>query len=408
MINIDGDDGGEYDRERLQELDAAWAAAWPPVQAAADALESDALGLAVAGWAACADKYVNAVPLDADGYRPAFCEHQELIWERMIKLKALGVALCKATQMRGKAEERRARNCVHMLTRAMGGHGCGHFLGDTFECSGWSDSDAHIDAYLHEPPLEGDVESTVMLRLALCGTYGHEHDEKCFTSGVLQRLEVDVDYLHRVLERVLHVVAVLGDVLVCGDDHDFAEQWRTRVYHASPTLGEYLGPDLTLNKVLNALLREPGTPPFAPDEATEQLKPVEHPAVRAMLKSVKSRDRRLITAIGSPDRPPQHTCNSLLWEAGFKHVRKAKKACWAAMYVKWRSYVRMRGITLYWQEGTAKRLCAPAGSLPPRPKPLRNPADGIDGAADVYPNAADGVGLATDRAAFGADMGVAA
>ena len=69
----------------------------------------------------------------------------------------------------------------------------------------------------------------------------------------------------------------------------------------------------------------------------------------------------------------------------------------------------MRDIALFWQEETQKRLCAPAGTLPPRPLPVRNPADGTNtAAADVYPNAADGVGLATDRAAFGADMGVAA
>lgn len=348
-------DGNDWDRERMQELDAAWQAAWPPVQAAADALDSDALVDTAREWAACASRYVRAVPIDHEYPLPRFPEHNQLIWGHMINLKDLGVALCKATQMRGNDEEQRARKCVTALTGVMRTHD----LGDSIKCEGWADCETHIDPYLYETPLEGEVSSTLMLRLALCGTYPEDDMEEPgnFSDRVLQRIEVDVDYTHRVLERFLYVVASLGRFML---EPLTNEMWRRYLGHASYAIWDdpREGGGINTTTVLRDLLRAPG---LAVD-GWNQLKPVEHPAVRTMLKSIRSQNRRLIATIGSPDRPSQHTWNSLLWAAGDKHVRKAKKACYAALYAKVRAHVRMRGIALYWQEATEKRMCAEGGA----------------------------------------------
>lgn len=287
------------DETELQLLLGEWDAAWPALEAAAAALDHRGVGREGGKWAKRAIRFVARVPLEVqDSYDEeewyATEENVGHIWSRMIELSRLGAMLDRRTQEPDCCEA--ARHCSVNLSCAMTQamvNGCR--LGDVWNLKGWVDhADEEFDNHCHQYdycflPLEGHPEASLRMLLARCSSYC------CGDIGyyqILDRLQTDVDYPHRMLERLLLLIAGLARLpCVHNAYHEMVRDASNKEDEGDAGgIARYYD-SLTLRRVLYRF-----TTGIECEDSCGHLKPLKHPVARLMCAEMRESK-----AMGQPD-----------------------------------------------------------------------------------------------------------
>ena len=314
------------------------------VRSAATVLDDAQLGAEVDAWISLALDFVQAMPLvwHDDGDVAPFEEHRDLIWGQMCQLSWLGSEFCHLTLMPTTMGS--ARRCVAKLVFCMvrvGPIGDGP-IGDANVYKGWEDLCVHQKRYCFPLPFEGDAEASLFMLLGRCASYNHGDVEWYQIQDYLQD---NVDYTHRLLERILLLVASVGR-FACIDS-----EWHQLANDATFRTSEEYNMQLTTRRILYAL-RYPLDKPCVNDEL---LKPLKNPYARKMVGAMHL-VYRLAEIHGDGDHDARAT---EAYREGLEHINAVKKTFYRGRFHKWRT---LWTIAMYWQEQTAKRQCDTGGA----------------------------------------------
>tara|TARA_X000000368_G_C22982892_1_gene690739 strand:- start:62 stop:1120 length:1059 start_codon:yes stop_codon:yes gene_type:complete len=327
---------------------ADWESAMARVRSAAIVLDDAQLGAEVDTWIRLALDVVQAVPLvwqEIDDFVTALPseEHRDLIWEQMCQLSWLGSEICHLTLMPNTS--RSAHRCVTELVYCMigvGPVGVGGHIGNMTIYEGWEDQCMHQKRYCFPLPFEGAAYASLFMLLARCASY---NCGDVYWYQIQDYLQDNVDYTHRLLERILLLVASLGK-FKCVDS-----VWHELADDATFRTSEEYNEQLTTKGIFRALIY-PLDKPCCDDELLE---PLKNPYARKMVHAMRHA-HRLAKTHGDGSYDSRATA---AYREGKEHIKAVKKAFYRGRFRKWRT---LWTIAMYWQEQTAKRQCDTGGA----------------------------------------------
>lgn len=325
-----------------------WELATARVRSAATVLDDAQLGAEMDAWIRLALDFVQAVPVALQPVTYSFRtwepseEHRDLIWGQMCQLSWLASEICHLTLMPNTS--RSAHRCVAELVYGMvsvgpGGDGP---IGDPRVCMGWNDECVHQKRYCFPLPFEGAADASLSVLLARCASYNCGDVEWYQIQDYLQD---NVDYTHRLLERILYLVASLGKFKCVGS------VWHKLADKATFWTSEEYNEQLTTKWIFRALIY-PLHKPYCDDELLE---PLKNPYARKMVHAMR-RAHRLAKTHGDGSYDSRATA---AYREGKEHIKAVKKAFYRGRFHKWRT---LWTIAMYWQEQTAKRQCDTGGA----------------------------------------------
>lgn len=317
----------------------AWESTFGQLQFAVNALDYTQLRPGVNNWIRCAMHCVRAVPLmeDDDGCELPSESHRDRIWRHMCDLSNLGCKLCAATQWPTQLES--ARRCVALLADGMI---CGA-IGDTNLHSAWEDLCMYQRQYCFTQPFEGAPDASMRMLLARCASY---NTGDVYWSEIQDYLQVNVDYRHRMLKRLLLLIAALGQF------HCIDSVWHDLARDATFYTSEDYNDTLTLTKVLKSLMRPMSVWP----RKECLLQPLRDPNARQMVLLMRKENR---VQLAQRPRPSLATRQDCILREAKGHIQVVKTALYKSL---WRKWFTLHAIAFYWLENTQKRLCAPGGA----------------------------------------------
>jgi len=341
----------------------------------APALHDAVVQQAMAEWVRRAQRCVALVPLmevdrglNSEGLPEIVPsdDNAAAIWQVMHLLGGFCRQLCERTLSEGELKRARRAVAAACLCLQPNQHGSPYPVGDSQHSFGWWWSKPRREQELQWlEAIVGDPEASLRLLLTLCGCF---HGGNVCWPEILDHLQAHVDYKHRMLERILLLVASLSEM------RNVNQEWHYLAWFAS--CHDPVEPQpFPLGMILARLLLPAGT------HSCFQLTGLKDDDARRMVQSMNSA-LSLTRALPSPSRK---TIDAYVYNAGQRHVDAAKKAFYRGFYRK----MRLASTTVcFWRHVAAApdskaakaaiaRLAAAAAGMPPPSAPPSPPTSEV-------------------------------